>query len=88
MLERREPPRANFYDEDFHVGLCRRSEERMAWLESIVAEMELEEALFPVDEVSPHAHEDLPGAAEEDSILVDDSDNDFKGSSWVSSLGS
>lgn len=35
----------------------------MAWLEAILDEMELEEALFSVDEVPLPAHEDLPGAA-------------------------
>ncbi|XP_047965868.1 uncharacterized protein LOC125210350 [Salvia hispanica] len=50
--------------------------------------MDLEDALFPVDEVPQPAHEDLPGAVADDPILVEDSDDDFEGSSGVSSKGS
>ena len=48
--------------------------------------MDLDEALFP--EVPQPAHEDLSGAVADDPILVEDSDDDFEGSSGVSSEGS
>ena len=48
--------------------------------------MDLDDALFP--EVPQPAHEDLPGAEADDPILVEESDDDFEGSSGVSSEGS
>ena len=85
MLEVHVPLRAGVWDEDFHVGMRRRSEEMMAWLRAIRDEMDLEEALFPVDEVPQPAHEDLLGVVADDPILVEDSYDDYEESSGVSS---
>ncbi|XP_042062278.1 uncharacterized protein LOC121805995 [Salvia splendens] len=87
-VEAPEPPPAHPWVEDLLARFRQQSEERMAWLQAIRAEMDLEEVLFPMVAAPPPALEDMPGAALENPILVVDSDDDFEGSSGLSSLGS